>query len=193
MLRYIFKVLLNIINNKSIKTLIITAFSIFIFTIIRGYLEVYNAPISYESKNIRVIDGDTIALNSINIRLLGVDAPEIKQTCNTSKKYQVNCGILAKIKMQELIGNNIVVCSSRGLDRYKRLLSYCYVKDININLELVKTGYAYAYSRSNIIFKIYEIIARISKKGLWQTDFQNPKDWRKNNTRNKYMKVLRRA
>jgi len=33
----------------------------------------------------RVIDGDTIAIGGERIRLHGIDAPEMKQTCRTSK------------------------------------------------------------------------------------------------------------
>ena len=33
----------------------------------------------------RVIDGDTIQINQTKIRLHGIDAPETKQTCRTSK------------------------------------------------------------------------------------------------------------
>ena len=33
----------------------------------------------------RVIDGDTIVIAGERIRLHGIDAPEMKQTCHTSK------------------------------------------------------------------------------------------------------------
>ena len=34
----------------------------------------------------RVVDGDTICIGETKIRLHGVDAPEMKQTCKTHKK-----------------------------------------------------------------------------------------------------------
>ena len=33
----------------------------------------------------RVVDGDTIHIGKTKIRLHGIDAPEMKQTCRTSK------------------------------------------------------------------------------------------------------------
>ena len=71
--RYLLKILFNIINNKGFKTIAISACSIFIFTIVNEYKEIYRSPISFEANNVRVVDGDTIVLNNINIRLLGID------------------------------------------------------------------------------------------------------------------------
>lgn len=83
-----------------------------------------------KSRNIRVIDGDTIVINNIRIRLKGIDAPELKQQC--------------KHKHSNLIGNNMVYCSLPERDRYDRLLSYCYANNKNLSLELVRSGYAYS-------------------------------------------------
>ena len=40
----------------------------------------------------RVIDGDTIWIGDTKIRLHGIDAPEMKQTCRTSKGKEKLCG-----------------------------------------------------------------------------------------------------
>ena len=39
-----------------------------------------------------IVDGDTISINKNKIRLHGIDAPEIKQTCKV-KNVAWNCGI----------------------------------------------------------------------------------------------------
>lgn len=177
-LRKLFKV----INKETIPIVMLPIVLVLIF-ISRNCGEVYRSPIVFESRNVRVIDGDTIELvdSNIKIRLLGIDTPELKQQCLKSNNFITECGHLAKNKIQELIGNNIVKCSKNRFDRYRRLLAYCYVNDLNLNLELVKQGYAYAYSNSNVIFKLHEIVARIFRKGLWQGEFQDPKVWRKKN------------
>ena len=46
----------------------------------------------------RVVDGDTIHIGKTKIRLHGIDAPEMKQTCRTSKGKEQLCGQLAKHK-----------------------------------------------------------------------------------------------
>jgi len=43
----------------------------------------------------RIIDGDTIVIADKRIRLHGIDAPESKQTCQTKKGKNWNCGAAA--------------------------------------------------------------------------------------------------
>ena len=43
----------------------------------------------------RIIDGDTLHINQTKIRLHGIDAPEMKQTCRTSKGKEQMCGVLS--------------------------------------------------------------------------------------------------
>ena len=44
----------------------------------------------------RVVDGDTIWIGETKIRLHGIDAPEMTQTCRTSEDEEQLCGVLAK-------------------------------------------------------------------------------------------------
>lgn len=152
------------------------------------YLSQSRFKLTLESKEVRVIDGDTIALeNGIRIRLKGIDAPEMKQECKSHAEVDTSilCGVEAKTKLEELIGDSIVKCTDEGLDVYQRQLSYCYsVNDltnnpINLNLELVRLGYAQAYRHQNTYLTLQEYKARDYKQGLWQTDFQAPWEWRK--------------
>ena len=51
----------------------------------------------------RVVDGDTIHINQTKIRLHGIDAPEMKQTCRTSEGKEQLCGQLAKQALERLV------------------------------------------------------------------------------------------
>ena len=56
------------------------------------------------SENVRVVDGDTIVLNNISIRLQGIDAPESGQQCklkNNGKLFY--CGLAATDYLKALI------------------------------------------------------------------------------------------
>ena len=75
----------------------------------------------------RVVDGDTIHINKIKIRLHGIDAPEMKQTCRTSEGKEQLCGQLAKQALERLVKGQDVTCKGDKRDRYKRLLAVCYV------------------------------------------------------------------
>ena len=76
--------------------------------------------------NLRVVDGDTIVLNGEKIRFIGIDTPELKQTC-IQGETKVGCGMTAKMLLVKKIGNNTPECISEGKDAYKRTLTECFV------------------------------------------------------------------
>ncbi|WP_236869766.1 thermonuclease family protein [Candidatus Bandiella numerosa] len=123
-----------------------------------------------------------------NGSLYSIDAPETKQECidivNDKKKY-FECGKVGTIKLIQIIGKNSIECTNEGKDKYKRQLSYCYVNGENINRKMVREGYAVAYSDYDLTFVLDELVARIKKEGLWNSEFKNPSDWRKKQKENR--------
>lgn len=101
-------------------------------------------------------------------------------------KKSWRCGEKATEYLKSLLLNKEVNCSDEGLDKYKRQLSYCFVQGKNINQEMVKAGYAVAYVRYDKSFYFNELIARLSKKGIWDSYFKNPAEWRKQKKSNKH-------
>ena len=85
----------------------------------------------------RVIDGDTLVVNGSSIRLLGINSPE------KGEIYSVE----ATVFLEELVMNKSIVLRSTGKDRYYRELGYLFDVESrkNINLEIVKNGYANFY------------------------------------------------
>ena len=53
------------------------------------------------SSSLKIIDGDTIILNSEKIRFYGIDTPEIKQTCTDNYGHTYSCGIRGKLKLEK--------------------------------------------------------------------------------------------
>ena len=47
---------------------------------------------SYVQGEAKVIDGDTLIINNIRIRLFGIDAPEKNQICKSNYYRDYNCG-----------------------------------------------------------------------------------------------------
>ena len=157
-----------------------TAFVIFIvFTTINVLAE------TIKGKIIRVIDGDTVIARTVDnkkikIRLSGIDAPEKKQSH----------GIEAKNFLKNLISSKIVKISISKKDKYKRYLGMIFLNKTNINLELVKSGNAWAYRRylkkmnkkMEEAFIKAESLAQYEKNGLWKKPSPIPPwIWRKNN------------
>lgn len=126
-----------------------------------------------------IIDGDTLKINDTKIRLVGVDAPEISQKCKTHGHIE-NCGEIVKLRLVQVTSNEDTICYSHGKDFYGRVLAECYINDININKWLLREGLAvYYYNKDFKNYKILETLAKQEKIGLWDSEFQNPKDYRK--------------
>ena len=132
-----------------------------------------------------IIDGDTLKINGTKIRLIGVDAPEISQKCKTHGHIE-NCGEIVKLRLVQATSNEITTCYSHGRDFYGRVLAECYINDININKWLLREGLAvYYYNKDFKSYKILEALAKEEKLGLWGSEFQNPKEYRKQQKKNR--------
>ncbi|MDP3986001.1 MAG: thermonuclease family protein [Candidatus Veblenbacteria bacterium] len=120
----------------------------------------------------RVIDGDTIQLeNGERLRYIGINTPE-----KNDPRKPVQCfAEQASEKNKELVeGKQIKFYKDvTERDKYQRLLGYVYLEDGTfVNLEMVKTGYAFSYTYSPDISKQDEFteaqeLARTQKLGLW--------------------------
>eukprot|EP00854_Cymbomonas_tetramitiformis_P007004 gene7004-8351_t len=127
----------------------------------------------------RVIDGDTLQIGDARIRLYGVDAPESKQLCQDRQKKSYECGKIAGEKLAEKIGKNSVSCEVKNKDQYGRTVAVCRLGKEDLNEWLVKTGNAVAYQEFSKDYIAAETAARGAGKGVWQGEFQIPKEWRK--------------
>lgn len=170
---------------------IISIIAVILLILLYSWIDLNYSPIDIRSSQVRVIDGDSIVINKQRIRLKGIDTPELKQQCyNNNLKRSEPCGTYAKMKLRTLIGSNVVSCSYKGVDRYNRHLAYCYVKDKNLNIEVVKQGYAVTYMNNNLLLELHKAIAQTKKQGIWSTNFKLPSGWRKQNKENKQSKKL---
>lgn len=80
-----------------------------------------------------VIDGDTIIVNKIKIRLAGIDAPELDQPWGQKSKWE----------MVRICKGQILRVELTGETSYDRLVGTCYLPDgSDIGAELIKAGLA---------------------------------------------------
>jgi endonuclease YncB( thermonuclease family) len=127
----------------------------------------------------RVIDGDTIDIAGVRVRLLGIDAPEGKQHCERDGVPWL-CGQEAAKALRELVGSSPVSCVEHDRDRYKRSVSVCKLPDgTDLGAFMVSNGYAVAYARYSKLYVEDEKKAREAKRGLWSGVFKMPWEWRR--------------
>ncbi|MDR6225144.1 thermonuclease family protein [Desmospora profundinema] len=103
----------------------------------------------YSSHIKRVVDGDTVHLTepvfgSTKVRMLSIDTPET----NFNGKSQGRYGEMATERLKELlpIGTEVdIVFEDEAKDTFGRLLAYIRKNGQNINLQMVREGYAVPY------------------------------------------------
>lgn len=116
----------------------------------------------------RVIDGDTLEIAGRHVRLEGIDAPETAQTCGRRFIGTWSCGTAASNALNSLVSGHEVACESRGTDKYDRMLGICFVDGRDINAEMVREGFAWAFVKYSKTYVQQEAEARASKAGIWQ-------------------------
>jgi len=122
-----------------------------------------------------VIDGDTIDVGGVRVRLWGIDAPEGAQVCGG-----VSCGLAATAGLLRLIGGDTVACTERDRDRYGRIVARCGTERVpDLGGMMVALGMAVAYRRYSDAYRDHEAAAKAERLGLWRSNFVNPEDWRK--------------
>ena len=133
-----------------------------------------------------VYDGDTLRVvrgsEELKIRFCGIDAPE----------KQMPMGIESRDYLRSLIelGNGKLLLVPIEQDRYGRTVAEVYVQDrktsaINLNLEMVRAGYAWHYAqysdscpiRDELVMA--EGMAKHEGAGIWIGNPQPPWEWRK--------------
>ena len=128
----------------------------------------------------KITDGDSLRAGDIRIRLHGIDAPEIRQSCHNPAPYK--CGEFARDYLIQALGEQATLrCQHIDTDRYERLIMRCYYRGIDINAAIVRAGWAVAYKRYSNDYVADEAEARAAKRGLWAGTFQQPEKWRRNN------------
>ncbi len=141
-------------------------------------LVVWFVPQQNASGTAHVIDGDSLKVDDVEIRLSGIDAPEARQTCKDKSGKDWPCGLDATLALKRLTGNAKVECKGDAFDKYQRLLARCMAGDLELNAEMVRLGFAVAGDGIGLVYVPEEDEARQARRGVWQGSFDQPGDWR---------------
>lgn len=125
-----------------------------------------------------VSDGDTLTCltdgkQQLKVRLHAIDASEKQQAF----------GQQAKKHLSDLVYNQTVTLNITDTDRYGRTVADITLGSLNVNQQMVKDGYAWAYHRyGGTRYAQEEKTARQAKLGLWRDAHPiEPSQWRKAN------------
>jgi micrococcal nuclease len=122
----------------------------------------------------QVVDGDTVKVSlegkPYTVRLIGVDTPETVAPGRPVEQFGKEASSFTRTSLQ---GKEVRLAFDWDLyDRYGRLLAYIYLPEGTcFNAELIRLGYAHAYTRYPFQFlkefRDLEAEARTAKRGLW--------------------------
>lgn len=122
-----------------------------------------------------IIDGDSLRLNGEELRLVGIDAPELRQSCTDGLGQIVGCGRQARQALARLAGQGPLTCEIGKVDRYGRGLARCRLGERDVNAAMVEAGHAVSYGD----YRREEELARAARRGLWALNFDQPEAWRR--------------
>ena len=125
-----------------------------------------------------VIDGDTIEVRGVRIRMQGIDAPESSQTCERDGQ-PYRCGQQAANFLDGLVGGQTVRCLEETKDKYGRTVAVCFIAGADVNAQMVEQGWAVAYRQYSTAYVPAEDRAKAARKGIWAGTFQVPSEFRK--------------
>ena len=122
---------------------------------------------SIEGHAIAVLDGDTFefrdAADTITrVRLSQIDAPEKHQAFNQASNHSLT----------ELIQGKAVRVEISGTGRQGGCIGTVWLGDVDINLEQVKRGMAWASAKPSTDSRYFdaEKDARLARRGIWSED-----------------------
>jgi endonuclease YncB( thermonuclease family)/methylphosphotriester-DNA--protein-cysteine methyltransferase len=134
-----------------------------------------------EGKVINVHDGDTVTVldrdgKKFNIRLHGIDAPELKQAYGATSQQNLS---------RMVLGKQVTIYWSK-IDKYRRTVGTIMLDGKDVNIEQVKAGLAWHFKKyqdeqtpeERITYAAAEEAARAAVLGLWKDKPLAPSDFR---------------
>lgn len=115
---------------------------------------------------VRVVDGETLALGAEVMRLAGVRAPARGQACRDATGRSFDCGAAAAEALVRLVGGRAVECRVQGRDPQGRPLGLCRAGGAELNASLVAEGWGLATGGAGALQPL-EAAARDGRRGLW--------------------------
>lgn len=122
-----------------------------------------------------IVTGDTLVLQGYQVRLFGIDAPELGQDCDMHGR-SYDCGYIAATALMDLTAGARVRCEIKQQAELT-LIAICFAGDYDLSEGMVYTGWALALPGETSRYRAFEEDARKAQRGLWRGEFIAPWDW----------------
>ena len=126
-----------------------------------------------------VLDGDTLEVEGQRLRLFGIDAFELGQTCLDARGQPWRCGAAAKAALAELVEDQAVACTVVDDTPADDYLAQCKVRHgVDLGGYMVRAGLALADREPGEDYLADEAAAKAAAAGVWGGVFNPPWEWR---------------
>jgi endonuclease YncB( thermonuclease family) len=147
-----------------------------------------------------VVDGDTISMGDVSLRLWGIDAPEQDQLCRSASGDPFECGDLSREHLAELVAGKLVWCGPplapdepplptsqmpALAETFGRPIVTCRIRsgegEIDVAEAMARDGYVHLYEDAFGVKSIYQDDigeALRMRSGLHQGELLPPWLWR---------------
>ncbi|MER2249567.1 thermonuclease family protein [Methylorubrum podarium] len=125
-----------------------------------------------------VIDGATLQIGGRRLRLHGIDAPDLDQTCSDGHERDYSCGRAAAKALAARIGGESVTCELRAAAN-GRAGVLCRLGEDDLAAWMVANGYAVADRSVSADYTDQDRRAWGRRLGLWAGVFELPSERRR--------------
>lgn len=137
----------------------------------------------------RALTGAMIDIEGLHVKLLGIEAPYMQQTCTDKFGQGYLCGQKARDWLQNWVQNKVIKCHIISPENNGRATGVCFSEGYDVAAVTVNAGWAVAYTKNTDIYVPYEHQAGTNKRGLWAGTFYKPWDWKKLQSRKSNIKI----
>jgi endonuclease YncB( thermonuclease family) len=123
----------------------------------------------------QIVDGDTLRIDGVKLRLIDVDAFELDQTCLYGRRVY-SCGLDAVHYLATLIKGREVACEGDDRDRFGVPQVVCYVEGFDLGQAMVREGWAVPFISHQYDWERDR--AQAERRGAWAGRFIYPRYWR---------------
>lgn len=122
--------------------------------------------------------GDQLTIDGLSIRLAGIAAPMVGETCSTRYGQSYDCFHRSTDILQALIASNEVHCIVTTADRNGQKIGTCRIGNTDLAAAMVSRGWAFAYRRLSQNYVGAESFAESHRLGMWAGKVEYPWQWR---------------
>ena len=124
------------------------------------------------------VTGDTVVVGGSNVRLYGIDAPELGQTCYTRSRQPYDCGAMARDFLDRALTDRTISCTLYAQALEGHQVGRCSAGSTDIGLFVVGNGWAFAARGLSNRYDGAEARAQARGVGVWSGRAVRPWIWR---------------